>query len=381
MGFVNGKTYRFVNKYFNTHALNVYGTNAAGTGRNVCLYTDDDTDIMQSWIVREYEDGDVTGYRLHSAVNNNYVLDCSDGLLSNSYADNAHLCKTTQTSATDSVVRFVKDADNLYRIYLPGRNLYLTATNTNVNSSGLPAFAITTSTALTGGRGGQSNVCWACRADSAKQKWIVSPQVDVDGDGGTAEYSRNYLVYPTNVMRITQSYDGTFNHYLYSGGSPCDYPVDEACADFGRSAFLCPCDEMRIARIYINANGTNTVWLESTSPVVTPSGTFSKITIMVMHPESSDLNSLTTGQIFTRGETMFYEGRSGNATGNHFHMSAGKGGYNGGANGNGWEKNSLGAWVLTPARGTLKPEDAFFVDPAKNTIVNDAGLGFVTIPD
>ena len=81
MAFENGKTYRFVNRCYAGFALNVFGTKAASTGRNVCLYANDPTDIMQDWVVQERNGG----YRLHSAVNQSYVLDCSDGSLKKSY--------------------------------------------------------------------------------------------------------------------------------------------------------------------------------------------------------------------------------------------------------------------------------------------------------
>lgn len=173
MGFVNGKTYRFTNRYFPQYALNVYGTNAASTGRNVCLFKDDDTDIMQDWVVKQSG----TGHRLHSAVNQSYVLDCSDGSLSNSYKNNAHLCATSQTTTTDSQVEFKKVDNNVYKIYLPGKNLYLTATNTNTPVSS----SIANATALKGGTGGASNVYWVDEDEvtsSKKLEWTVSPEVD-----------------------------------------------------------------------------------------------------------------------------------------------------------------------------------------------------------
>lgn len=180
MGFVNGRTYRFVSNAFRGYALNVYGTNAASTGRNVCLFTNDTADIMQKWVVRSSGSG---RFRMHSSVNNNFVLDCSDGALDTSYKNNAHLCSTVETNLKDSEVVFEPTGtDNVYRICLVGHNLYLTATNTKVVNN-VPASAIRTSTALTGGTGGESNVYWASKAPSSsvmgsKQEWIVSPKVD-----------------------------------------------------------------------------------------------------------------------------------------------------------------------------------------------------------
>lgn len=196
MSFVSGKTYRFINNYYDTHALNVYGTNAASTGRNVCLFKDDDTDVMQDWVVKTSGNG----YRLHSAVNQTFVLDCSDGSLSNSYKNNAHLCATSQTSTTDSQVKFEKVTDNVYKIYLPGKNLYLTATNTNTPVSS----SIGNNTALTGGTGGNSNIYWAPKSTSTKQQWIVSP--DVDG-GSTTDPEPN----PGKQIIVTNMPNGIYH--------------------------------------------------------------------------------------------------------------------------------------------------------------------------
>ncbi len=218
MGFVNGRTYRFVSNAFRGYALNVYGTNAASTGRNICLFTNDTTDIMQKWVVQSSSG---SHFRMHSSVNNNFVLDRSDGTLSTSYSNNAHLCSTAETSLKDSEVIFEPtDTDNVYRICLAGHNLYLTATNTKVVNN-VPASAIRTSTALTGGTGGESNVYWTSKAPSSsvmgpKQEWIVSPKVD----GGT-ESSNPYAALKWRyVFRTASGADDTSNANGYYGYDP-----------------------------------------------------------------------------------------------------------------------------------------------------------------
>ncbi len=212
MGFINGKAYRFTNGYYLDHALNVYGTNAASTGRNVCLFSDDPNDIMQKWIIKSSGNG----YRLHSAVNSAYVLDCSDGSLSNSYKNNAHLCATSQTSITDSQVEFEYVSDNIYKIYLPGKKLYLTATN-NTLVSGLPASSISTSTALTGGSGGQSNVYWAPASTSSKQQWKVSPSVDGGSSNPYAALNWRYVYDDKKNCLGYYGYDPVGAYHLHWG--------------------------------------------------------------------------------------------------------------------------------------------------------------------
>lgn len=152
MNFINGNIYRIKNQYYPNHALNVYGTNAASTGRNVCIYPNDDEDIMQDWV---YMYDDIMGTRLHSAVNADYVLDRSDGTAAGSYTDNAHLCKVDYTSQNDSALYFERVPNqNYYTVRLLKRNLYLTAAN---NDSGTPVSSVTSATLL---RNGKKNVYW-----------------------------------------------------------------------------------------------------------------------------------------------------------------------------------------------------------------------------
>ena len=176
--------------------------------------------------------------------------------------------------------------------------------------------------------------------------------------------AKNYLVYPTKTMNITQTHV-MGNHSAHNTGSPKDYPFDDGCADTGRSWFYCPCDEMKIVRIYgVGTTGTNTVWMTSTSKVVMPCGT-DYVTIMVEHPEDDDLKNLKVGQIFKRGAAMFREGGNGSkgkgTYGNHFHISIGLGTIKG----NGWAANSKGSWVLTTTGALKKATDCFYLEDTK----------------
>ena len=213
MNFINGNTYRIKNQYYPNHALNVYGTNAASTGRNVCLYDDNPSDKMQRWVLKTCGDG----FQLCSAVNNSYVLDCSDGSLTNSYKNNAHLCASSSTSATDSKVKFIEVSDDLYKIYLPGKNLYLTATNIN-RLNGLPASTIKTATALTGGTGGQSNVYWAAAATSdlaiQKQCWTIEKYSGSSSGGDGDTYTINGKTIPLSEWPV--------GSYWTTDGKPSD---------------------------------------------------------------------------------------------------------------------------------------------------------------
>lgn len=179
----------------------------------------------------------------------------------------------------------------------------------------------------------------------------------------------NYLAYPCKTMKLTQSHtDG--NHARHNSGSPKDYPIDECCGDTGRGWFYCPCDKMKVVKKY--TAGINTVWLESVTPVVMPMGT-AYVTVMVEHLNDDDMNRLSVGQVFKRGEKMFREGKDG-ATGNHFHISVGTGHIKEG----GWCKNSAGAWVLQVMGKCICADKAFFVEDTN--IVADKSYVFLPMP-
>lgn len=187
----------------------------------------------------------------------------------------------------------------------------------------------------------------------------------------------NYAVYPCKVMRITQNYNGKTSHYPHTAGTPKDYPVDEGCSDTGREWFYCPCDEMKVRRIYgVGTGGTNTLWLESTGAVDFADGTSDILTVMVIHPDDEDMKKLKVGDIFRRGEKIVREGKDG-ATGNHLHISGGKGRMKG----SGWMKNSKGKWVLATSSVTAKPEDVFYIDPDFTRVISTGNIGFKTLPD
>lgn len=187
---------------------------------------------------------------------------------------------------------------------------------------------------------------------------------------------KNYLIYPTKIMSITQNYSDNFSHKPNSTGKPIyDYPIDENCGTTGRDYFCCPCDEVEIKRIYgVGSSGANTIWLQSTSKVVFANGEEDYCTILVTHPNDDTLKPLKVGQTFKRKEKMFLEGKDGNATGNHFHISVSKGKFVY----SGWKKNNLNAWCITGK--PIKPEEAFFIDREFTTIKKTAGLKFKDMP-
>lgn len=188
--------------------------------------------------------------------------------------------------------------------------------------------------------------------------------------------SKNYLIYPCKILRITQNYNGKTSHYPHTVGSPKDYPFDEGCKDADRDWMYCPCDQMVVKKIYgVGNRGVNTIWLESLDKVHFADGTSNYFTMLVTHPNDDDLKKLWVGRIFKRYEKICREGIDG-ATGNHLHISAGKGKMKG----SGWIQNSRGKWVLTTTSGTYKPEKLFYIDTAFTTVISKGGIAFKTLP-
>lgn len=190
----------------------------------------------------------------------------------------------------------------------------------------------------------------------------------------------NYLIYPIKIMNITQTYKNDFSHSRHTVGTPKDYPIDDNCGATGPNGyFYCPCDAMTVKKIYgVGSSSSNVLWLESTTPVITPTFT-DYVTIMIGHIEDAELNKLKIGQIFTRKEPIAIEGKDGFATGEHFHIVVGRGKFKG----SGWVKNTNDIWVINTTGGSVKPEDSFFIDNTFTTIKNSAGLNFLDlyIPD
>ena len=186
----------------------------------------------------------------------------------------------------------------------------------------------------------------------------------------------NYLIYPIKIMNITQTYKNDFSHSRHTIGTPKDYPIDDNCGKSGANGyFYCPCNEMEVKKIYgVGTSSTNVLWIESTSPVITP--TFvDYITIMIGHIEDKELNKLKIGQKFSRKEIIALEGKDGYATGEHFHIVVGRGKMTDG----GWVKNSNGIWVISTTGGAVRPEDSFFIDNTFTTIKNSGGLKFIDL--
>ncbi|CDE49281.1 sH3 domain protein [Firmicutes bacterium CAG:460] len=187
----------------------------------------------------------------------------------------------------------------------------------------------------------------------------------------------NYLTYPLKVMNITQGYNDNYTHKRHSEGNLKDYPIDDACGSGNNSYFYCPCDEMVVKKVYgVGLRASNTIWLESTTPVITPTFT-DYITIMIVHPKDKDLKNVYVGRKYKRNEALFPKGADGFATGPHFHITLGRGKMSG----SGWAKNNLGLWILKTTGYNIKPEHGMFIDKNFTTIKNTRNIEFLSLND
>lgn len=187
----------------------------------------------------------------------------------------------------------------------------------------------------------------------------------------------NYLTYPLKVMNITQGYNDNYTHKRHSDGNLKDYPIDDACGSGNNSYFYCPCDEMVVKKVYgVGLRASNTIWLESTTPVITPTFT-DYITIMIVHPEDKDLKNVYVGRKYQRNEALFPKGADGFATGPHFHITLGRGKMSG----SGWAKNNLGLWILKTTGYNIKPEHGMFIDKNFTSIKNSRNIEFLSLND
>lgn len=191
----------------------------------------------------------------------------------------------------------------------------------------------------------------------------------------------NYAVFPQKVCNVTQLWNGTYNHYLNSGGNPADYPMDIADGTTGRESFYAPC-RMKCVKTYGQVTGykgvANGAWFESTEPVNFPDGTTDYLTIKFVHMENDDFgsNGIRVGRIYEKYEYVGREGRTGNATGNHLHVTCGKGKMKG----TGWKQNSKKQWVLQTTGGQFKPDQLLYIDRNFTTMRSEKNMTFKDMP-
>lgn len=185
---------------------------------------------------------------------------------------------------------------------------------------------------------------------------------------------KEYAIYPFKNINISQNWNegNHVYHWKYSKNYS-DKPWDEAGIDTGREYFIPQNDYIVEEILGVDSIVTNTVRLRSLNKLYLPYGVEDYLYITLTHMNEDNLKSVKVGQILKKGSKILLEGTDGNATGNHFHITANIGKYYG------FLKNSNGAWCYTYEKSLL-PEEAFYVDKSFNNVVNTRGSNFVDIP-
>ena len=162
-----------------------------------------------------------------------------------------------------------------------------------------------------------------------------------------------------DYLNVTQRGDNNFSH---KGDKSIDLAGKNSGIDSLRAPFT-----GTIKKISVD----NTVWLESNDVVLYADGTKDYMTIMTIH--DNNISDLYVGKVIRQGEVYYSEGSTGYATGNHIHLSVGKGKFTG----SGWHKNAYGTYIINNQYEVYK---ALFI---LNTMIikNNGGYNFKITKD
>lgn len=179
-----------------------------------------------------------------------------------------------------------------------------------------------------------------------------------------------YAIYPFIDMRITQRHDeGNHLPHWQDSTNYSDKPWDEGSTDGGRQYFV-PQNDFIIEQKSGSQSGGYNVRLKSVNQLKIPYR-YDPVYLCVTltHLNYDDYSQLYEGQVIHRGEQVIREGTSGQASGNHLHITANIGNYYG------LLKNSNGKWCFTYDKA-LTPTEAFYVDPNINNILSSKNYTF-----
>lgn len=184
----------------------------------------------------------------------------------------------------------------------------------------------------------------------------------------------DFFTFPMETLNVTQGYTDSYSHGPHTTGNPKDYPIDLAGIDEGRSAIFARVD-MRVSAIrgIGDSRTTNTIWLETVNPVITP--TFTDHAWMTLTHFNNDDPAMKyqVNSIIPAGNIICYEGTDG-ASSNHIHLVCGRGKCSD------WVFNTNGKLVM---KGDSKPpEEVLYLDDSfTTTIKNTGGLSWVKLPE
>ncbi len=160
-----------------------------------------------------------------------------------------------------------------------------------------------------------------------------------------------------DYLKVSQKANGSYSH---KGDKALDLSGKDQNIDSLKAPFT-----GIVKKIY--TKDANEVWLESVDKVKYADGTTDYMTILTMH--DNDVSNLKVGDIIKQGDIYYSEGTRGNATGNHIHISVGKGKFTG----TGWYKNEYGVWCINNQYDVHKA--LFLLD--STVILNDGGYNWI----
>lgn len=166
------------------------------------------------------------------------------------------------------------------------------------------------------------------------------------------------LLFPIDVMYITQGENGSISHSLAmdfvgwsnSSGQISNYP------------FYSPCTLVCVQKNY--NNGQAYVIYNSQNDVLRADGTIGKISIVIMHDNNPIYN---VGDVIEQGSLLGHTGTAGYVTGDHTHFNVANGEYAG------WESLGNGFSELI---NSIHLYNAFYVNDTD--LVNDYGYDWKT---
>lgn len=190
--------------------------------------------------------------------------------------------------------------------------------------------------------------------------------------------NKEYAIYPFRYMNITQRHDqGNHAPHWKNVTNHSDKPWDEACKDAGQSYFE-PKNDFIVEEVIgldtsSTKNYTNAVRLKSVNKLMTPYGKEDYLYVTLTHMNESNLKQVKKGQVLKAGSKVLMEGTDGQATGNHFHITANFGKYYG------LLKNNNGKYCFTYEKSLL-PNEAFYLDKSYTTVKNARNYVFKEVP-